>query len=256
MLLVPLVLVGLLDLVQREHLVVDHRLDVIGLDGPVHLLELLPATHINTSDGADVGQGLEDRGLFLPLDPAQESNDADDPIEPDRLERLVHGVRPADFDDMLDPTRSCDLLGGLSPVLIFGVEDDVVGADRLDSVSLGLGRRGRDDSSPNGLCELVEGSVVSPVSGLDRLILSYRSGTLTWIANMETPPVPWVKTQSPGSKGLSPNKAFQAVNPAQVKVAPSTKSRLLGKATRPSSLKAPYCCSEPSITPPVPVVMM
>lgn len=54
MLRVPHVLVGLLGLVESEDLLVDNGLDVVGLDGTVHLFELQSVANEDTADGADV----------------------------------------------------------------------------------------------------------------------------------------------------------------------------------------------------------
>jgi len=53
-LLVPHVLVSVLGLVEGEDLLVDHGLDVVGLDGAVHFFELQPAADEDAADGADV----------------------------------------------------------------------------------------------------------------------------------------------------------------------------------------------------------
>lgn len=70
-LLVPHVLIGLLGLVQSENLLVDDRLDVVRLDGTVHLLELLPASHQDTAHSADVVEALEESWLLLTLGTAE-----------------------------------------------------------------------------------------------------------------------------------------------------------------------------------------
>lgn len=51
---VPHVLVSLLGLVESEDLLVDDGLDVVGLDGTVHLLKLESVADENSADGADV----------------------------------------------------------------------------------------------------------------------------------------------------------------------------------------------------------
>lgn len=136
---VPLVLVGLLDLVQRKDLRVDDRLDIVCLNGPVHLLELCPTAHVHPADHADVRQGVQDRGLLLSLHPSQEADHTDHSVKADGLERLGHGVGSADLDDVLDSTGASDLFGGIAPVLVFGIQDDVIGTERFDPVGLGLG---------------------------------------------------------------------------------------------------------------------
>lgn len=77
----------------------------------------------------------------------------------------------------------------------------------------------------------------------------------TWRAKMDTPPVPWVKTVSPGINLLpsTPYKAFHAVRAAQGRVLPCLKSNDSGIFTSPFSLKAPYWRRVPSRAPPRPV---
>jgi hypothetical protein len=53
-LLVPHVLISVLCLVEGEDLVVDDGLDVVCLDGAVHLFELQPAADEDATNGADV----------------------------------------------------------------------------------------------------------------------------------------------------------------------------------------------------------
>lgn len=76
---------------------------------------------------------------------------------------------------------------------------------------------------------------------------------LTCTPNTLTPPVPWIKTVSPGFTGRRPYRAFQLVRAAQVRVLASRKFKLEGARTRPFSLKTPYSRKVPSMTPPRPV---
>lgn len=54
MLLIPHVLVGILQLLQSEDLLVDDRVDVVRLDGTVHILKLRPGSYKQTSNSADI----------------------------------------------------------------------------------------------------------------------------------------------------------------------------------------------------------
>ena len=54
MFLIPHVLIGVLGLVEGEDFFVDDGLDVVGLDGAVHLFELQPAADEDAADGTDV----------------------------------------------------------------------------------------------------------------------------------------------------------------------------------------------------------
>ena len=155
MLLIPLILVRLLDLVQRKDLGVDHGLDVVCLNRPVHLLKLLSTSHIHTPYRADRSKGFQHGWLLFSPDSTEETDDADDPVEANSLERLSHGVGSTNLEDMLDATIASNLLGGLSPVLVFLVVDDVIGTEGLDTLSLFGGGRGRDDFGSNGFGELI-----------------------------------------------------------------------------------------------------
>lgn len=153
MLLVPLELVGLLELVESEDLLVNDRLDVVGLNGSVHLLELLSAADVDTTDGADVDEGIEKSGLLI-VGAADETNDGDDTLEADGLERLLQSVGATDLDDVVDTDTAGDLLCGLTPVGVFAVVNNVVGTESLELLALLLGRSGGDDTGTSSLGEL------------------------------------------------------------------------------------------------------
>jgi hypothetical protein len=154
-LLVPHILVSLLSLIESENLLVNDRLDVVGLDGTVHLLELLPAADQHAAHGADVVEALEESWLLLALGTAEETNDRNHAVERDGFEGLGHGVGSADFEDVLHTTAAGrELLGFFAPVGDFFVVDDVVCAEGLELLAL-LGRRsGGDDFGTSSFGEL------------------------------------------------------------------------------------------------------
>jgi hypothetical protein len=154
-LLVPHVLVSLLSLVESEDLLVDDRLDIVGFDGTVHLLELLPAANKHATHGADVVEALEESRLLLSLGAGQETNDGDHAVEGNGFEGLGHGVGSADFENVLHAAAAGrELLGFLTPVGDFFVIDDVVGAEGFELLAF-LGRRcGRDDFCAGSFGEL------------------------------------------------------------------------------------------------------
>ncbi len=73
---------------------------------------------------------------------------------------------------------------------------------------------------------------------------------------MLTPPVPCVKTVSPGFNLFPsiPYNPFQAVTAAHGSVLPCLKSKVVGILTKPDSSNAPYCLRVPSIPPPSPLL--
>lgn len=76
----PLVLVRLLQLLQRKGLLVHHGPQPlrVSLNGEAHVLHLLAATHQDPPRGAQVGQALEEAGLVLGMaaDKADNGNQA------------------------------------------------------------------------------------------------------------------------------------------------------------------------------------
>ena len=152
-LLVPHVLVSFLELLQREDLLIDHRVNVIRLDSARHILHLQPAADQDTADCADVVQGLEEGRLVL-CHAADETDNADDAVDGDGLQTLGHGLGPTDLDDVLHARAASELLGLLAPVGHLIVVDDVVGAVRLECLGLGGGRCGCDDARARCLGEL------------------------------------------------------------------------------------------------------
>lgn len=64
-LLVKHVLVGVLEFRQGEDLVIDNGVDVVCLNGGVHVLKLLARADQQATDGAKVVEAVEERGLVL-----------------------------------------------------------------------------------------------------------------------------------------------------------------------------------------------
>jgi hypothetical protein len=176
-LLVPLELVSLLELLESKDLLINDRLDVVSLDSSVHLLKLLSAANVDTTNGANVDKSIEQSRLLI-ASATNETNDGDDTFKADGLERLLQSVGATDFDDVVYTDTTGDLLGGLAPVGVFLVVDDVVGTEGLEFVGLFLGGGGGDDTSTGCLCELEseDGNTASalgddPVTGSQSLAL-------------------------------------------------------------------------------------
>lgn len=151
--LVPLVLVRLLGLLERERLVND-RLDVVGLDSKTHILELRTRADEDTPDGANVHERINQNRRLVLLEATNEANDGDDALELDSLERVARRAGAADLNDVVDADAARQLLGRLAPVRILLVVDDVVRAQLLQLVHLVLRARRRDDSCARGFGEL------------------------------------------------------------------------------------------------------
>lgn len=152
MLLGPHVLICLLCLLQGEHLLVEDGVDVVGLNGRHHSLQLLSASNVDASECADVAQRVESSRLRL--DATQEADDRDDTLELDSLHALLERRGATDLKDVVHAGATRQLLGGGAPVRVLLVVDDVVGAQLLQGLELVGGGRGGDDLRAGGLGEL------------------------------------------------------------------------------------------------------
>jgi hypothetical protein len=120
--------------------------DIVGLDGAIHVFELYSRSYVDAANGADVKQYLQDAGLLLGFYSSQEADDRYYSIDFNRIERLVvwsalindvsspstclfHCGWPTDVEDMAKPIPTrCIFSGSLSPVFVFLVVDHKVGA--------------------------------------------------------------------------------------------------------------------------------
>lgn len=128
-------------------------MDIIRLNRRAHLLQLLSASNINTTNSADLAEGLKD--VILRLGASEESNKRDDALVLDGLEGLLHGILTTNLDDVVDALAvGGQLAGGLAPVLVLAVVDDVVGAEFFERLHLLGGRGGGNDAGTGGLGEL------------------------------------------------------------------------------------------------------
>jgi hypothetical protein len=152
-LLVPLELVSLLELVKSKDLLINNRLDVVGLDSSIHLLKLLSAADVDTTNSADVDKSIEESRLLI-ASTANESNNGNNTFEANSLKRLLQSVGTTDFNDVVDANTTCELLGGFAPVGVLSVVDNVIGTEGLEFVGLFLGGSGGDDTGTGCFCEL------------------------------------------------------------------------------------------------------
>jgi hypothetical protein len=89
MLLVHHILHRLLELRKLKFLLVYNGMDIVGLDGAIHVLELCSRSDVDAANGADVDQHLQDVGLLLGLCTSQEADDRYYSIDFNRIERLA-----------------------------------------------------------------------------------------------------------------------------------------------------------------------
>jgi hypothetical protein len=86
---------------------------------------------------------------------AQKPDNADDPSGLDGFERLSHGGRATDFDNVLHADMvGGQRLGGFTPSRIRGVVDYMIGPKFFEDVCFGIATRCSDDLSPGCLGEL------------------------------------------------------------------------------------------------------
>ena len=141
----PLILVRLLSLLKRKDLRIDHGLQPIRLDGPVHLLKLQPGPHDQPAHRTHGCQRIDHGRRVLAL-AAQKADDGDQPVHAHRLQALRHGDVPADLDDVVHALAvGRELARRLAPGLVGLVVDDMRGAQVGEPLGLVVrGRRGDD----------------------------------------------------------------------------------------------------------------
>lgn len=159
MTLLPHVLVGLPRLLQREHLLVEDRLDVIRLNSPHHILHLRPRADVNSPESADVLQSIQDLRIRIGtrLCTANEADDTDHSFEFDGLQTLPHRRGTTNFQDVVDTlaVRS-ELASCFTPVRVLLVVQDVIGAEFLEGFGLFSRGCGCNNSGAGGFSELQE----------------------------------------------------------------------------------------------------
>lgn len=147
------VLIGIASLVEGEDSLVNHRVDIIPLNGGDHVFHQSLGANIHTTGSADVGQALNDarRGLGA----TQETNDADNTLELDGCQTLLQGAGTTHLDDVVNTLLVVgETPGRLAPVLVLLVVDNVVCAKLLQDVSLVLRGSGGNDCCSCGFGKL------------------------------------------------------------------------------------------------------
>lgn len=112
-------------------------MNVVGLDSPDHIPHQRLAAHINTPNGANVAEGVQDAWLTLGTGTTQESDHADNSLKLDALEALSEGPAATHFDDIIHTsTLGSQLASSLAPVGVVLVVDNVVGSELLELLTL------------------------------------------------------------------------------------------------------------------------
>ena len=101
-LLIPLMLICGLCVFKGKGLFVNDRTNVVRIDAFVHVLELDPGSNHDTTDDANVDQGIESARLRLSLDAAQKADHADDAFGFDSFHRLRHAARATNLNYVVD----------------------------------------------------------------------------------------------------------------------------------------------------------
>lgn len=124
------VFIGIASIFKSEHFLVDHRVDVVGLDGGHHILHERLGPNIHTASSADVGQALNDGRLGRRT--TEETNNTDNTLKPNCRQTLLQCAGTANLDDVVDALLVVgQALSGLAPVLVLLVVDNVVCTELL-----------------------------------------------------------------------------------------------------------------------------
>lgn len=134
-------LISLHSLLQVENSLINHRVEIIGLDGSDHFLEHRTTANVNTTDSAYMAQGLEKTGLWR-ITRTQEANYTDNAVHFYTLEALCKAGLAADVDNVIHAclTRS-KLTSSLAPYRGLLVIEDMIRAQSLKRFGLLLRRR-------------------------------------------------------------------------------------------------------------------
>ena len=154
MLLRPHVLVRLPRLLKRKHLLINHGLDTIRIDGFVHFDKLQAAAYIYASYNTHMAQAFQKGGLVFTL-ASEEANNRDYTFWFDGVEGLLHCCGATHFYHMV---QAC-MIGGqglrsLAPGRVGLVVDYMIRAELLQGFGFGIGRSGSDDAGAGSFGKL------------------------------------------------------------------------------------------------------
>lgn len=172
--LLPYILERLRNMIQIIHLLIHNRVNIFRHNCAVHFLELQARTNQKSTDSTDVGQNIKEGRLFLTV-AADEANNRNKTVNPDRLKRLRHGLQATNLNNVINATTPSQLLRNLALVGLLFVVDDMVGTELFQSVFLVLGGGCRYEPGAGGFGKLW---LVSNLPRL-RIPLEHSETTLT-----------------------------------------------------------------------------
>lgn len=128
-------------------------MDVVDFNGLDHVLHHRLRSDVDTPDGADMVEGLNNGRLRLSS--TEETDDADNAAEFDGLEALLNRVGATHLNDVVHALAiGGKLARSLAPAGIGLVVDDMVGTKLLNFLLFLWRRRCCNDPSPSCLGEL------------------------------------------------------------------------------------------------------
>lgn len=154
MLLLRQVLERIPRLVEFEDLLVNDRVNVVGLDGTRQILKQLPGPHTHAACDTEAAECLGKARRRLCLATAEESDKGDEAFELHSSKGIFERTSSTDFYYVGNALPACELLGSFAPICVSGVIDDVIGTKSLELLGLCGRRSGRDDTSASGFGKL------------------------------------------------------------------------------------------------------
>lgn len=115
-------------------------MDIVGLNSPDHVAHQRLATHVDTTNGANVAESVDDARLPFGTSTTKESDHTDHTLKLDALEALRERAAATNLNNVVHAsTIGSQLASSLAPVRVVLVVDDMVGSELLELLSL-LGR--------------------------------------------------------------------------------------------------------------------
>src|SRR5690606_17453609 len=119
---------------------VDDRTHTIGIDGPHHILLLPAATHQHRLQPQLLGQRRHQRQLTAHA--TENADHRDVSAGPRRRHGLLQGRRASHIDDAIHTAVTCQTAGGLTPLRILAIVDQMFRAQLAQTFQLCIAGRG------------------------------------------------------------------------------------------------------------------